>query len=178
MQFIFSINSQEVVVGDTALLEPGEIIPCDGVFLSGHNVKCDESGATGESDAIKKVSYDECLAIRQKLGGDKGMESSPSHTDCFVVSGSKVLEGVGSYVVVAVGTKSFNGRIMMGSQTISFFGWQCHSNHLTSSSWGCREYPAAVEAQQFGRVDRKNRQRRWTYSFHCPHDQVFRPAWN
>jgi len=30
-------------------------------------------------------------------------------TDCFVISGSKVLEGVGSYVVVAVGTESFNG---------------------------------------------------------------------
>ncbi|KAI1791945.1 hypothetical protein LXA43DRAFT_1135459 [Ganoderma leucocontextum] len=31
----------------------------DGVFLSGHNVKCDESesGAINESDAIKKVSY-------------------------------------------------------------------------------------------------------------------------
>jgi P-type Ca2+ transporter type 2C len=37
-----------------------------------------------------------------------------AHTDCFMVSGSKVLEGVGRYVVVAVGTKSFNGRIMMG----------------------------------------------------------------
>ncbi|KAF8149645.1 calcium-translocating P-type ATPase [Pholiota molesta] len=35
------------------------------------------------------------------------------HTDCFIISGSKVLEGVGKYVVVAVGTKSFNGRIMM-----------------------------------------------------------------
>lgn len=43
------------MVGDIALLEPGEIIPCDGVFLRGHNVRCDESGATGESDAIKKV---------------------------------------------------------------------------------------------------------------------------
>jgi magnesium-transporting ATPase (P-type) len=39
--------SQEVVVGDVALLEPGEIVPCDGVLLSGHNVKCDESAATG-----------------------------------------------------------------------------------------------------------------------------------
>jgi len=104
-------------VGDIALLEPGEIVPCDGVFLTGHNVKCDESGATGESDAIKKVSYDECLAIRRKAqeaDENKGMEPSGEHTDCFVVSGSKVLEGVGSYVVVAVGTKSFNGRIMMG----------------------------------------------------------------
>lgn len=37
-----------------------------------------------------------------------------SHTNCFVISGSKVLEGVGSYVVIAFDTKSFNGRIMMG----------------------------------------------------------------
>lgn len=111
-----------MVVGDIALLEPGEIIPCDGVFLSGHNVKCDESGATGESDAIKKIPYDECIALRNKVKAAEGADGgelhlgsrSMGHTDCFLVSGSKVLEGVGSYVVVAVGTKSFNGRIMMG----------------------------------------------------------------
>jgi len=111
-----------VVVGDIALLEPGEIIPCDSVFLSGHNVKCDESGATGESDAIKKIPYDECIALRNKAKAAEGADGgelhlgsrSMGHTDCFLVSGSKVLEGVGSYVVVAVGTKSFNGRIMMG----------------------------------------------------------------
>lgn len=40
--------------------------------------------------------------------------SELAHVDCFVVSGSKVLEGVGRYVVVAVGQKSYNGRIMMG----------------------------------------------------------------
>jgi Ca2+-transporting ATPase len=40
------------------------------------------------------------------------------HTDCFVVSGSKVVEGVGSYLVTSVGTKSFNGRIMMGSSFV------------------------------------------------------------
>ncbi|TFK49949.1 calcium-translocating P-type ATPase [Heliocybe sulcata] len=101
------IDVREVVVGDICLLEPGEIVPCDGVFLSGHNVKCDESGATGESDAIKKVSYEECIAMRDKEGHE------PNHTDCFIVSGSKVLEGVGTYVVIAVGQKSFNGRIMM-----------------------------------------------------------------
>lgn len=100
---------QEVLVGDVALVEPGEIIPCDGVFISGHNVKCDESGATGESDAIKKVSYSEWLK-----------NSDSAHTDCFMISGSKVIEGVGKYVVVAVGTKSFNGRIMMGTSSPRF----------------------------------------------------------
>jgi Ca2+-transporting ATPase len=103
------INVKEIVVGDIALLEPGEIIPVDGIFLRGHGVRCDESGATGESDAIKKFSYDECIAERDELKpGQKAKK------DCFLISGAKVLEGVGEYVVIAVGTKSFHGRIMMG----------------------------------------------------------------
>lgn len=135
-----------MVVGDIALLEPGEIVPCDGIFLSGHNVRCDESGATGESDAIRKLSYEECVAHSshhhhtdlgasggdtrstsgQEEGAGKGAggREALKHTDCFVVSGSKVLEGVGKYVVVAVGETSFNGRIMMSTcydLTLSIF---------------------------------------------------------
>jgi Ca2+-transporting ATPase len=87
-------------------------VPCDGIFLSGHGVKCDESGATGESDAIKKVSYEEVRERYRKALSEKS-DPNAGHTDCFIISGSKVLEGVGSYVVVAVGQKSFNGRIMM-----------------------------------------------------------------
>ncbi|KAG7444251.1 calcium-translocating P-type ATPase [Guyanagaster necrorhizus] len=104
---------KQVVVGDIALLEPGEIVPCDGVFLGGHNVRCDESGATGESDAIKKVTFEECKSMLHKREEAAGHAADLAHTDCFIVSGSKILEGVGKYVVVAVGTKSFNGRIMM-----------------------------------------------------------------
>ncbi|KAF8606411.1 calcium-translocating P-type ATPase [Ceratobasidium sp. AG-I] len=101
------INIKDVLVGDIALLEPGEIIPCDGVFLRGHNVRCDESGATGESDAIKKVSYEECQAEMRNLKPGEKVK-----LDCFIVSGAKVLEGVGQYVIIAIGPKSFNGRIM------------------------------------------------------------------
>ena len=60
------INVHGIVVGDIMQLEPGEVIPCDGVFLSGHNVRCDESSATGKSDAIKKLPYQECIALRNK----------------------------------------------------------------------------------------------------------------
>ncbi|KAH9021976.1 calcium-translocating P-type ATPase [Lactarius hengduanensis] len=128
------IGVYHVVVGDVVLLEPGRVISCDGVFLSGHNVRCDESSATGEPNAIKKLSYEECIALRDKRAmesdpddpsGDYGVVSasrtktSPSglellgHTDCFIVSGSRVLEGVGSYIVTSVGTKSSNGRIVI-----------------------------------------------------------------
>ena len=131
------INVHDVVVGDIVLLEPGEVIPCDGVFISGHNVRCDESSATGESDAIKKLPYQDCIALRDRrlaefepkpespIGDGESTSGTPrknpsgldllGHTDCFVVSGSKVVEGVGSYLVISVGQKSFNGRIMMGS---------------------------------------------------------------
>ena len=129
------IHVHQVVVGDVVLLEPGEVIPCDGVFLSGHNLRCDESSTTGESDAVKKFSYEVCIALRDKRlmefdtgpSRDEGSVGAsqrktnthglelPGHVDCFIVSGSKVLEGVGSYVVISVGTNSFNGRIMMGS---------------------------------------------------------------
>ncbi|PVG04175.1 calcium-translocating P-type ATPase [Serendipita vermifera] len=102
------INIKEVMVGDIAIMEPGEIIPCDGIYVSGHNLKCDESGATGESDAIKKFTYEDAVRERTEKGETK--------KDCFILSGSKVLEGVGSYVVIAVGERSFNGRILMALQ--------------------------------------------------------------
>ncbi|KAH9033387.1 E1-E2 ATPase-domain-containing protein [Lactarius pseudohatsudake] len=128
------IDVHQVVVGDVVLLEPGEVIPCDGVFLSGHNVRCDESRATEESNAIKKLSYEECIALGDKRllefdpDGPSGDGESVSasqrktnssglellgHTDCFIISGSKVVEGVGSYVVISFGAKNFNGRITM-----------------------------------------------------------------
>jgi P-type E1-E2 ATPase len=59
-----------VVVGDVVLFESGEIIPCDGIFLSCHNVRCDESGATGKSDTIKKLSYHKCIALRERRLGN------------------------------------------------------------------------------------------------------------
>ena len=102
------IHAHEVVVGDVVLIEPGDVIPCDGIFLSGHNVRCDESSSTSESDTIK-VTYEECIALRDKRltpDGPSGHGEFLGRADCFIVSGSKVLEGVGSYVVTAVGTKS------------------------------------------------------------------------
>lgn len=130
------INVQNVVVGDVVLFEPGDIIPCDGIFLSGHNVWCDESHATGESAAIKKLPYYECIALREGRLADldhdsyycgekrtsglrKGDKFSGldllGRTDCFVVGGSQVIKGIGSYLVVAVGPRSpIMGQIMMG----------------------------------------------------------------
>jgi Ca2+-transporting ATPase len=87
------ISVYDINVGDILILEPGDIIPVDGLYLSGHNLACDESSATGESDTMKKKPEGE--------------------GDCFILSGSKVLEGVGRAVVLAVGENSFFGKTMM-----------------------------------------------------------------
>jgi len=102
------MNVYDVVVGDVLTLEPGEIVPVDGCFLEGHNIKCDESSATGESDAIKKLPYDELMKARE--AGEAGK------ADCFVLSGSKVIEGSGRYVATSVGKHSYYGKIMMSLQ--------------------------------------------------------------
>ncbi|KAI8078906.1 PMCA-type calcium-translocating P-type ATPase [Halteromyces radiatus] len=95
------ISVYDLQVGDILILEPGDILPVDGLFLDGHNVACDESSATGESDTMKKKAFPK---------NDDGNDNS---IDCFLLSGSKVLEGVGRCVVIAVGEHSFFGKTMM-----------------------------------------------------------------
>ncbi|KZV94727.1 calcium-translocating P-type ATPase [Exidia glandulosa HHB12029] len=97
-------KEQDVLVGDLAVLEPGEIVPCDGILVQGHNIQCDESSATGETHAIKKIPYEACK------------DSESDKEDCFLISGSKVLEGTGTYILIAIGSKSSYGRIMMALQ--------------------------------------------------------------
>ncbi|WFD39356.1 P-type Ca(2+) transporter [Malassezia japonica] len=68
---------------------------------------CDESSATGESDMISKLPYDEYTKELDSATGPL------KHKSCFMISGSKVLEGVGEFAVTAVGPMSFNGKLMM-----------------------------------------------------------------
>ena len=101
------IDVREVLVGDIVFFEPGEVVPFDGVVVEGHNIRCDESSVTGESDMINKLPYDDY--VRELDNADKPLK----HKSCFMISGSKVLEGVGQFVVIAVGPMSFNGKLMM-----------------------------------------------------------------
>ncbi|BFZ57610.1 plasma membrane calcium [Savitreella phatthalungensis] len=101
----------DVQVGDVMKFEPGDVLPVDGVLIQGHNVRCDESAATGESDTLKKMPGDEALQLV-----DPG-QAFDKKADPFMLSGGKVVEGVGSFLVTSVGTSSFNGKTMMALQT-------------------------------------------------------------
>ena len=100
------ISVYDVLVGDVMHLEPGDMIPVDGIFISGFNVKCDESSATGESDLLKKTGADEVFRAIEA-------HENVSKLDPFLISGGKVSEGVGTFLVTAVGVNSSHGKTMM-----------------------------------------------------------------
>ena len=104
------ISVFDVMVGDVLHLESGDSIPADGILISGHGIRCDESSATGESDAMKKTGGQE---VWNRI--EEG--TATSKLDPFIISGSKVLEGVGTYLVTSVGVNSSFGKIMMSLQT-------------------------------------------------------------
>jgi Ca2+-transporting ATPase len=107
------------------LIEPGEVLPVDGLFLRGHNVRCDKSTATGASDAVHKAPFEKCWAERNAILEAKSCGENPGELrkGPFLISGSKVIEGVGAYVVIAVGERSFNGQIMTGMCILSPAIW-------------------------------------------------------
>ncbi|KAM6468166.1 plasma membrane calcium-transporting ATPase 2 isoform 3-T3 [Liasis olivaceus] len=86
---VIQIPVAEIVVGDIAQVKYGDLLPADGVFIQGNDLKIDESSLTGESDQVRK-SVDK---------------------DPMLLSGTHVMEGSGRMVVTAVGVNSQTGII-------------------------------------------------------------------
>ena len=86
----------EVVVGDVVLLSAGEMIPADGLLISG-NLTADQSAMTGENREIRK-----------QPSADASLDpAAPS----ALFRGCTVTSGSGEMGVVAVGDASFLGEI-------------------------------------------------------------------
>ncbi|KAK1756472.1 PMCA-type calcium-translocating P-type ATPase [Echria macrotheca] len=97
------ISVYDVLVGDILHLEPGEIVPADGILIKGFNLTCDEACITGESEHVAKA------AVGSTLERSSGL-------DPFIISGSKIIDGRGTYMVIAVGNNSTEGQTKLASQ--------------------------------------------------------------
>ncbi|NP_001087020.1 plasma membrane calcium ATPase 3 [Xenopus laevis] len=86
---VIQIPVAEMVVGDIAQVKYGDLLPTDGIFIQGNDLKIDESSLTGESDQVRK-SIDK---------------------DPMLLSGTHVMEGSGRMLVTAVGVNSQTGII-------------------------------------------------------------------
>lgn len=111
------ISVFDVMVGDVVHLSTGDMIPVDGIFIDGYGVKCDESSATGESDLLKKVSGNDVFAALADAAASGKDRPELEKMDPFIISGSKVQEGTGNFLVTAVGVNSSYGRTAMALRT-------------------------------------------------------------
>nr|POE71340.1 calcium-transporting atpase 2 [Quercus suber] len=125
------ISIHDLLVGDVLLVEAGDILPVDGIYIAGHGVKCDESSATGESDIMKKTGADE--VYRAMEAGENLKKMDP-----FLISGGKVTEGFGRMLVTAVGIHSSYGKTMLSLQESN------DATPLQSKLNGLAEYIAKI----------------------------------
>lgn len=116
------ISIYNLLVGDIISLQTGDVIPADAILVEGQ-CEADESSITGESDTIKKFDLTTALSIYNGSEvsstvselPDIGERNSKGEKipDCMLISGSKLLSGLGKAVVTSVGTNSIYGRTMM-----------------------------------------------------------------
>ncbi|KAL7928529.1 calcium P-type ATPase [Trichoderma chlorosporum] len=100
------LSVYDLMVGDVIHLEPGDLVPVDGVLIEGFDVKCDESQTTGESDIIRKRGADEVYGAIENHESLKKM-------DPFIQSGARIMEGVGTYMATSTGIYSSYGKTLM-----------------------------------------------------------------
>jgi Ca2+-transporting ATPase len=100
------VSVWDVFPGDVMILDQGDVVPVDGIFIEGHNLSCDESSATGESDLLKKTPGS---MVWKALHDGQDIKKM----DPFIIGGARVSEGVGTFLVTAVGVNSSHGKLMM-----------------------------------------------------------------
>ena len=98
-----NISVYKLMVGDLVEIETGEILSVDGLLVQGNNINADESSMTGESHYIEKE-------VPTKYTADEGVNP-------FLISGSKIMEGTGSMLVLAVGKHSQYGQLKLKIQS-------------------------------------------------------------
>ncbi|KAI9654616.1 MAG: hypothetical protein M1829_000902 [Trizodia sp. TS-e1964] len=133
------IPVSDVLVGDVVHLEPGDVVPADGIFIDGYNVRCDESTTTGETHLVHKHPGEEVFRAIAIQAGEKEprqgeADASQIKLDPFIFSGSKVAEGLGTFLVTATGVNSTFGKILLSSkEEPSFTPLQTKLNKLAKT---------------------------------------------
>ena len=108
------MDIKDIVVGDVLRLEVGDIVYVDGVLIDGY-LRCDQSEITGETEPATKFPADLCTS-RFKAG----MENQG--LDPFIISGSQITEGLGTYLVTTVGEQCYYQKVLRGMDILSFAG--------------------------------------------------------
>jgi Ca2+-transporting ATPase len=103
------IAGRDVVRGDLLILSEGDRVAADARIVSAVNLTCDESLLTGESVPVRKAVWDRQSADMPRPGGD----NIPA-----VFSGTLVVKGFGTAVVISTGSKTEIGKLGVALKNI------------------------------------------------------------
>lgn len=103
----------EVLVGDLIQIKSGMEVAGDGLVVEGFSLQLDESPMTGETKPMNKESIDNCLRRKLDLQRTRGIDKLGHHDipSPIILSGTKVLNGNGTMIVINVGRNSAIGKI-------------------------------------------------------------------
>ena len=103
------IPIDEIVVGDVIKLSAGDMIPADVVLIDSRDFFVQQSGLTGESDAVEKI----CLSKAESQNLDSLLAS-----ESLTFMGTNVISGRATALVLVVGDETMMGAI---EQTINTY---------------------------------------------------------
>ena len=103
------IPIDEIVVGDVIKLSAGDMIPADVVLIDSRDFFVQQSGLTGESDAVEKI----CLSKAESQNLDSLLAS-----ESLAFMGTNVISGRATALVLVVGDETMMGAI---EQTINTY---------------------------------------------------------
>ena len=85
------IPVEQVLIGDTVIVKPGEKIPMDGVILEGHS-SVDESMVTGESIPVEKTAGEEVIGATINKTGTFKFKATKIGKDTMLAQIIKMVE--------------------------------------------------------------------------------------
>ena len=114
----------ELVVGDIIRLSAGDMLPADVLILDSRDFFVQQSGLTGESDAVEKMALDKC-EIKET--------ESLLESDSLAFMGTNVISGRASALVLVVGDDTKMGAI---EQTLNTYDEPTSfEREMNSISW-------------------------------------------
>jgi len=103
------VKSEELVVGDVILLEAGDAVPADCRILESFSMKVEEAALTGESVPVTKIM--DLIHLKEN-----SLDIPLGDRTNMLYSGSTVVYGRGSAVVVATAMETEMGKIAKALQ--------------------------------------------------------------
>lgn len=99
------ISVHDILVGDAIHIEPGDLVPVDGILMEGH-VKCDEPQAPGEREVVRnQPAKDAYVAIEN--------HENVAKLDPCIQSGGYIKQGMGTFIPFSTGVYSSYDRTIM-----------------------------------------------------------------